>query len=67
MKKELTFEESLRGLQETVVALEGSDKSLDELIELYKSGIEQAAACRKKLDEAKLSVSILGQEADNNE
>lgn len=67
MAENITFEESYRKLTEIVSALESGDKSLDDSIMLYKDGIEYATICRKKLDEAKLSVTVSEQGTEKDE
>ena len=43
------FEEAVNMLEDTVQRLESSDLKLDEAIELFKTGVELAGFCNKKL------------------
>ena len=53
MKKELSFEEALRELEEIVVNLEKGDISLDDAIKAYEKGSILKDQCEKRLKEAK--------------
>ncbi len=55
-KKE-NFEQSLKRLERIVAGLEEGDLPLEKGVELYKEGLMLAAACRKKLDAAKMEIS----------
>lgn len=52
----MTFEESLKELEETVRKLEAGDTTLEEAMELFEKGVALTKECRKKLDEAELKV-----------
>ena len=56
MKKELSFEEALKELEEIVVNLEKGDISLDDAIKAYEKGSLLKEQCEKRLNEAKLKV-----------
>ncbi len=58
-KKEMTFEEGMKALEEIVVAMEKGDAPLEDSMELYKRGTELSAFLQKKLDEAEASVKKL--------
>ena len=53
MKKELSFEEALKELEEIVVNLEKGDISLDDAIKAYEKGSILKNQCEKRLNEAK--------------
>ena len=56
MKKELSFEEALKELEEIVVNLEKGDISLDDAIKAYEKGSILKEQCEKRLNEAKMKV-----------
>lgn len=55
----MTFEESMKRMDEIVKALEGDKLSLDEALDLYKEGVELSVDCKKSLENAKLQVKVL--------
>jgi exodeoxyribonuclease VII small subunit len=59
MKKEKTFEEALRELEEVVNRLEGGDLPLEEALQLFEEGVRLSRACHTKLDEAQRRVEIV--------
>ena len=61
MKKELSFEEALKELEEIVVNLEKGDISLDDAIKAYEKGSLLKEQCEKRLNEAKLKVEEIEQ------
>ncbi len=50
-KKEMTYEECLAELRQTVNKLAEGKATLDESLKLYERGIELVGICEKKLDE----------------
>lgn len=58
-KKENTFEESLKRLQEISEILERGEVSLEESIKLYEEGINLAKFCYNTLRNAELKVTEL--------
>jgi exodeoxyribonuclease VII small subunit len=52
MKKEMSFEASLKRLEEIVIKLESGELPLDESLKLYEEGAALSIICSKKLDEA---------------
>lgn len=58
----MTFENSMKRLDEIVKAMEGEKLSLDEALDLYKEGVELSVECRKALESAKLQVKTLSAE-----
>ncbi len=65
MKNDISFENAMQRLEEITKLLENPDVTLDESVELYKEGVELSAACKTKLDNARLSVTAL--DYNNNE
>jgi len=55
VKKE-NFEKSLERLERIVAGLEEGDLPLEKGVELYKEGLMLAAACRKRLDAARMEI-----------
>ncbi len=56
---ELTFEESLRELEEVVAALENGGVPLEKSLEMLKRGLSLADRCEKVLGEAELTLEKL--------
>ncbi len=56
-RKNPTFEEALRRLEEIVTALEGGDASLEESIALFEEGTKLSKKCTELLDQAELKVT----------
>lgn len=58
----MTFEESLKKLNDIVSQLESGKLSLDESLDIYKEGTQIAVNCKKSLENAKLQVKALSQD-----
>ncbi|MCX7797250.1 MAG: exodeoxyribonuclease VII small subunit [Melioribacter sp.] len=58
-KKENSFEESLKRLQEISEILEKGEVSLEESLKLYEEGINLAKFCYNTLKEAELKITEL--------
>ncbi len=58
-KKEMTFEEGMKALEEIVVAMEKGDAPLESSMELFEKGTELSKFLQKKLDEAEAKVKKL--------
>ena len=66
-EEEMSFEETLKKLEEAVECLEsGESLTLDESLGIFEEGIRLARIGRKKLDDAELRVQRLI-ETDENE
>lgn len=59
MKREKSFESSLRELETIVEQLEAGDLPLEQSLELFEQGVKLSRACQKQLDEAERKVEIL--------
>ena len=60
MSEEISFEEALVKLEETVAQLEqGETLTLDESLQAFEEGIRLTRLCREKLDAAELRVQQL--------
>ena len=55
----LSFEEAFAQLEETVRRLEEGNLPLEEALALYERGMELAALCTERLDQAELRVRRL--------
>lgn len=55
----MTFEASMKRIDEIIRSLEKDDLPLDESLELYKEGIALSADCKKALEEAKQQVKVI--------
>ncbi|MBQ9374957.1 MAG: exodeoxyribonuclease VII small subunit [Ruminococcus sp.] len=62
----MTFEDSIKRLDEIVKAMEEDKLSLDDALDLYKEGVELSVECKKSLEEARLQVKNLS-EGENKE
>lgn len=67
MNNDMTVEEALKRLEQINAALESGKPSLDEAIQLYKEGVELSAMCKKKLDNAKMQITVLGEDGTEQE
>lgn len=66
MKKEsMTFEQSLKRLEEIVKRMESGDVALEEALALFEEGTALAGCCNKLLDRAELKVLQLTKGADD--
>lgn len=63
-KKSVTFEESMKRLDEIVNVLESGEVSLEESIKLFEEGTGLASSCSALLDSAELKVTKLMQGPD---
>ncbi len=55
----MKFEESIKELEKIVEGLESGEKSLDESIKLFESGIKLSKQCQDMLDKAEKKVRVL--------
>ncbi len=62
-KGDLTFEESLKRLEEIVEILEEGNAPLEESIKLYEEGMTLAKSCMTRLNEAKLKLKKIQKNA----
>ena len=61
---ELSFEEALKELEDTVGKLEAGDLNLDESMALFERGQALAAVCNTQLEAATLKVEQLTPEGE---
>lgn len=57
--EELTFEQSLKALEDIVEKMSRQSLSLDELIALYEDGIRYLHHCQENLNSAEMKINIL--------
>ncbi|HML54546.1 MAG TPA: exodeoxyribonuclease VII small subunit [Solidesulfovibrio magneticus] len=60
--KEESFEKALVRLERIAVALEAGDVPLEKGVALYKEGMGLVASCRKRLEAARLEISLAGED-----
>lgn len=65
-KEKLTFEASMRRLEEIVSTLEAGEAALDAMLALYEEGAGLIKTCNKMLDTAEQTVSRLSKGDDGN-
>ncbi len=61
-----TFEEELARLEEIAELMDSGEQGLEQSVKLYKEGIELAIRCKKQLDGAVGTVSMLKEKADGS-
>ncbi len=54
----MTFENSVKKLEEIVSKLENNEITLEESIEIYKEGVTLLGNCRKQLENAEMLVTV---------
>lgn len=64
MAEKLTFEESLKKLEETIEKLESGSCTLEESIKLFEQGMQYTADCRKALDDAEKKIAAFSGESE---
>ncbi len=62
----LTFEESLRRLEEIVEKLEQGNVPLEESIKLYEEGLALSKSCARRLTQAELTIKRLEKDTAGN-
>lgn len=65
-KKEKTFEDSLKRLQEISELLDNEDVGIDETIKLYEEGVILSKKCYNTLKDAELKIVELKKELETN-
>lgn len=59
MKKNITFEEAMTKLEDTVRKLEGGSMSLDDSLAAFEEAVTLVKICNEKLETAERRVRIL--------
>jgi exodeoxyribonuclease VII small subunit len=57
---EMSFEQTMKRLEEIVERLEEGNVPLDESIRMYEEGISLSKECMEKLNQAEKKIKILG-------
>ncbi len=65
-EKNVTFEQSLKRLEEIVRAMERGDVALEESLKMFQEGTELIRSCSKLLDEAELQVKKVMAQPDGS-
>ncbi|EFL51347.1 Exonuclease VII small subunit [Solidesulfovibrio fructosivorans JJ]] len=60
--KQESFEKALERLERIAARLEAGDVPLEKGVALYKEGMGLVADCRKRLEAAKLELSLAGED-----
>jgi exodeoxyribonuclease VII small subunit len=63
-KRDMTFEEAMLTLEQSIKRLESGELTLDESLSEFESSIKLVKLCQKKLDGAKQMVRILLEDSD---
>ncbi len=64
--EDLSFEDALKRLEETVRALESGEVPLDDSLKIFEEGVALVKLCNSKLDNAEQKVSILLRNEEGN-
>ena len=57
MAKTISFEKSMKRLEEIVMLLESGEQSLDDSISLFQEGLELSKKCHDKLNSAEQKIT----------
>ena len=66
VKREQTFEQSLKRLEEIVESLEQGGGTLDEIMKTYEEGIALSKQCLESLSNAELKLKRLSKDVAGN-
>jgi len=55
----MTFESSMKRLEEIAEILEAGEQSLEDSLKIFEEGMELASFCTKKLDETEKKLKLL--------
>jgi exodeoxyribonuclease VII small subunit len=64
MSDKMTFEQSLKNLEEAVTQLEQGQMPLDEALDCFEAGVQSANLCRKQLRAVESRIETLMKKAD---
>lgn len=64
MEESLRFEEAMQRLSDIVIKLEGTQGSLDEMIQLYEEGMTLVKTCEHQLDAYEATITRLNDYAE---
>ena len=63
-ENQLTLEEALKKLEETVTKLQSDEISLEESFQVYQQGMEYVKFCSQTIDQVEKKVLVLNQEGE---
>lgn len=66
MPDETTFEKALKNLEEVVARLEKGQMPLDEALDCFEAGVQNANLCRKKLQAVETRIETLMKKVDGS-
>ncbi|MBQ3105676.1 MAG: exodeoxyribonuclease VII small subunit [Lachnospiraceae bacterium] len=66
-RTELTLEEALEKLEETIEKLQSSETTLEDSFKIYREGMEYIRFCNDTIDKVEKKVLILNEEGDLSE
>ncbi len=66
MPDETTFEKALKNLEEAVARLEKGQMPLDEALDCFEAGVQNANLCRKKLQAVETRIETLMKKVDGS-
>jgi exodeoxyribonuclease VII small subunit len=55
----ISFEKALKRLEEIAASMERDDLTLEQSLEIFQEGMELAAVCHGKLEEAEKRINVL--------
>lgn len=64
---DMTYEQALKQLEETVEKMENGDLSLEESLKLYEKGNQLSAFCIKEIENAKLKIKEISEIENSQE
>jgi len=62
----ITFEQSMKKLEQIVQELESGDLPLEETMKKFEEGIKLSRLCSEKLDETEKKITLLTQDEKGN-
>lgn len=62
----ITFEQSMKKLEQIVQELESADLPLEEAMKKFEEGIKLSSLCSEKLDETEKKITLLLQDQKGN-
>ena len=65
--KQISFEKSMKELEEIVEKLEGENVSLEESFQLYHKGVDLLKVCNEKIDTIEKKMLILDENGEQHE
>lgn len=65
-RKEMSFEQSMKRLEEIVEKIDQGDIPLEEVMKMYEEGVELSKKCLEHLHQAELTLKRLGRDLNGN-